>query len=211
MGGRTTGSCTRDLVPGQNTFVTTRLALGATGYGWSDATKPLRHGLRRHLGLPSVKGQLPAGRHHGYEYFTPARPWTGTEHQFVQNSGWAFVVPKTSKNQKAAWDLSRRSRYRPSHAQVGRHHGRPAGPEGQRHRRSGRGRPDADQGAAAAREGQWVGYIPAGAIETVEGALVSNFFAAVKGTKTVDQALADMQSAANEALAAAQLTCGRLL
>jgi ABC-type glycerol-3-phosphate transport system substrate-binding protein len=50
-------------------------------------------------------------------------------------------------------------------------------------------------------KGRWVGYIPAGAIETVEGALVSNFFEAVKGNKSIDQALVDMQTAANAAMA----------
>jgi ABC-type glycerol-3-phosphate transport system substrate-binding protein len=49
-------------------------------------------------------------------------------------------------------------------------------------------------------QGQWVGYIPAGAIETVEGALSSNFFDAVAGRKTVEKALADMEQAANAAL-----------
>jgi ABC-type glycerol-3-phosphate transport system substrate-binding protein len=50
-------------------------------------------------------------------------------------------------------------------------------------------------------KGQWVGYIPAQAIESVEGAIVSNFFDAASGKKTIDQALMDMQTTANNALA----------
>src|SRR5205814_1167266 len=55
-------------------------------------------------------------------------------------------------------------------------------------------------------KGQWVGYIPAGAIENIESAIVSNYFDAVKGPaagKNIAQALADMQTAANDALAQA--------
>jgi hypothetical protein len=51
--------------------------------------------------------------------------------------------------------------------------------------------------------GQWVGFVPAAAIDATNGGMVSNFFAAVGGTKTIDQALIDMQQTANNAIAAA--------
>ena len=47
------------------------------------------------------------------------------------------------------------------------------------------------------------GLHPGGAIETVEGALMSNFFAAVKGdARPSTRPSTDMQKAANDALAA---------
>jgi hypothetical protein len=51
--------------------------------------------------------------------------------------------------------------------------------------------------------GQWMGFVPAAAIDAANGGMVSNFFAAVAGTKSVDQALLDMQQTANTAIAAA--------
>jgi hypothetical protein len=48
--------------------------------------------------------------------------------------------------------------------------------------------------------GQWMGYIPSASTEPVLGAMVSNYFAVIKGQKTVDQALVDMEKKANDAV-----------
>ena len=57
-------------------------------------------------GVPSVAGQVPPGAAWRYDFF-PLPPMVGTEHKFVTDSGWAFAVPKTSKNQAVAWDIIR--------------------------------------------------------------------------------------------------------
>jgi multiple sugar transport system substrate-binding protein len=191
----------RSLIPDANSFVTTRLAAGATGFGWSDPMKPLSAmGYVGTWGVPSTVGQMPTGSTARYDYVT-LPPMVGTQHKFVQNSGWALVVPKTSKNAKAAWELAKSLA---------------ASPEAMRKWDTTTGslpalKINGTKEAAASdpqlakvqpllEQGQWVGFIPAGAIETVEGTLVSNFFEAVAGTKSVDEALASMQQTANEAL-----------
>jgi hypothetical protein len=192
------------LVPDKNTFVTTRLAVGATGYGWSDPAKPLSYmGYVGTWGIPSATDQNHmAGQNVHYEFVT-LPPMAGTTHKFVQNSGWAFAVPKSSKHQDVAWDVIKSMAL---------------SPEAMRKWAAVTGslpalKVNGTAAAAAADpllakvqpllgQGQWVGYIPAGGIETVEGAIASNFFAAAKGQKTIDQALADLQKTANDALAA---------
>jgi multiple sugar transport system substrate-binding protein len=205
------------LVPAANTFVTTRLALGDSGSGWKDPAKPLSvMGYVGTWGLTDTKGQvdaaiaaktLPAGTNPRYDFVT-LPPMVGSTHKFVQNSGWAIVVPKSSKNQKVAWDIAKSialspERMRQWSATTGalpalKVNGTPAAAAAD---------PMLAKVQPLLEKGQWVGYIPAGAIGTVEGAMASNFFAAVKnegemGYKTEAQALADMQSAANQALAA---------
>ena len=182
----------RSLVPDQNTHVTTRLAAGATGYGWSDPAKPL-----------SVMGYVgTAGRpQHGWPSCPPAASWrfdffplppmVGTEHKFVQDSGWAFAVPRTSTTPGGG--LGHRPLAGPvarGHAQMVGHHRRHARPAGER-----------GQPSMPARTRRWprcsrcwntaAGWATSrsGAFETVVGAFVTNFFAAVAGTKTIDQAL----------------------
>jgi hypothetical protein len=49
--------------------------------------------------------------------------------------------------------------------------------------------------------GDFIGYMPAGGIQDMEGAILSNIFAVVKGGKTVDKALADMQQTTNDSFA----------
>lgn len=51
-------------------------------------------------------------------------------------------------------------------------------------------------------KGQWVGYIPSGALPSVSFAILNNFFDAAEGRKTVEAALADMQMTANAAIVA---------
>jgi multiple sugar transport system substrate-binding protein len=189
------------LIPAANTFVTTRLAGGATGYGWGDPTRPLSiMGYAGTWALPNTNRQIPAGKTVRYGFFA-LPPMVGTEHRFVQNSGFALVVPKTSKNPKAAWELVKSLALSPS---AMRKWAAIAGTLPAL-------KVNGDVSAAAAdpllakvqpllARGQWVGYIPAGAIETVEGVLSSNYFEAVAGTKTVEKALADMERDANAAL-----------
>jgi multiple sugar transport system substrate-binding protein len=192
------------LIPAKNTFVTTRLATGATGYGWDDVTKPLSViGYVGTWGLTDTKGQIPAGANTKYGFYI-LPPMVGTEHKFVQNSGWALAVPKSSTHQAAAWDFIK------SLAMSGDAMKAWSATTGALPALKVNG-----TAAAAAADpllakvqpllehGQWVGYIPATAIETVEGAIVSNFFAAANDMKSVDQALKDMQKTANDALAAA--------
>jgi multiple sugar transport system substrate-binding protein len=192
----------RSLIPDKNTFVTTRLAAGATGYGWSDPTKPLSiMGYVGTWGVTDADSQKPSGAQTRYDYFT-LPPMAGTEHKFVQNSGWALAVPKTSKNQKAAWDLVKAIALSPAAmkkwgATTGslpalKVNGTPAAAASD---------PMLAKVQPLLDKGQWVGYIPAQAIESVEGAIVSNFFDAASGKKTIDQALMDMQTTANNALA----------
>jgi multiple sugar transport system substrate-binding protein len=190
------------LIPASNTFVTTRLATGATGKSWSDLAKPLSViGYVGTWGLTDTNGQRAAGNNTKYDFVT-LPPMVGSVHKFVQNSGWALAVPKTSTNQKAAWALAKALAL---------------SPEAMRAWSATTGALPALKAngtvAAAASDpvlakvqpllehGQWVGYIPAAAIETVEGAIVSNFFAAANGTKTIPEALAAMQATANAALA----------
>jgi multiple sugar transport system substrate-binding protein len=189
------------LIPDKNTFVTTRMAIGATDFGWKDVSRPLSiMGYVGTWGVPNIVGQLPAGTKTRYEFFA-LPPMAGTQHKFVQNAGWALAVPRASKHQKEAWDVAKALAL---------------SPEAMRKWAATTGSLPAlrvnGTAAAAAKDpvlakvqpllekGQWVGYIPAGAIETVEGAIVSGFFDAVKG-KPVDQALKAMEQAANTALA----------
>lgn len=189
------------LIPEQNSFVTTRLAMGASGYGWGDPDKPLSvMGYAGTWALPNTLGQVPAGKNVRYGFFA-LPPMVGTEQKFVQNSGFALVVPKTSKNPKAAWDLIKSLALSPQAmrkwaATAGtlpalKVNGTPAAAAGD---------PLLAKVQPLLQQGRWVGYIPAGAIETVEGALSSNFFAVVNGRKTIDQALADMEQVSNTAL-----------
>jgi multiple sugar transport system substrate-binding protein len=191
----------RNLVPDRNTHVTTRLALGATGYGWNDPAKPLSvMGYVGTAGVPSTVAQLPPGSRWRFDYF-PLPPMVGTEHRFVQDSGWAFAVPRTSANPAVAWDIARSLAL---------------SPEAVRAWSSVTGAIPALKANAATvnaaespllakvqpllEHGQWVGYIPIGAFEMVSGAFVNNFFAAVAGTKTIDVALEDMQTTMNDAI-----------
>jgi multiple sugar transport system substrate-binding protein len=191
------------LVPSKNTFVTTRLATGATGYGYNDVNKPLSTiGYVGTWGLTDVKGQIPKGLMTQYGFYT-LPPMVGAEHKFVQNSGWSLTVPKTSKHQKEAWDFIKSLVLSPEAMRLW------AATTGALPALKVNGTAEAakaDPQLAKVQplldKGRWVGYIPAGAIETVEGAIVSNFFAAANGTKTVDEALAAMQKLANDALAA---------
>jgi multiple sugar transport system substrate-binding protein len=190
------------IVPRMNTFVTTRLVGGATGYGWNDPARPLAvMGYAGTWAVPNVTAQLPVGSRVRYAFYA-LPPMVGSEHKFVQNSGFALVVPKTSKNQKAAWDIARAIAVSPE----GARRWTTIGGALPALRANGTPEAAADDPTLAKvqpllERGAWVGFIPAASIETVEGTILSNFFDAASGRKTVAQALADMERAANEALA----------
>jgi multiple sugar transport system substrate-binding protein len=192
------------LIPSDpNGFVVTRLALGATGYGWNDLNRPLSlMGYVGSWGLASVRGFLPMERkNEHYDYFA-LPPMVGTAHKFVTYGGWSFAVPKTSKNQKVAWDVARSLALDPAAMKQwsGTTLALPAL------------RANATAEAAASdpmlaklrpllESGAYIGHMPAGAIQIMEGAILSNVFAVVRGTKDADKALADMQQMTNEAFA----------
>jgi ABC-type glycerol-3-phosphate transport system substrate-binding protein len=129
----------QSLVPAANTFVTTRLAMGATGYGLERSPQaPERDGLTPDLGRPNTVGQVPAGATTKYDFYA-LPPMVGTKHSYVQNSGFALVVPKTSKKPEGGLGTSSsRSPCRPTAARkwVTTIGGRAARLEGQRHGRA---------------------------------------------------------------------------
>ena len=57
-------------------------------------------------GVPSTVAELPAGSPWTFDFFA-VPPMVGTEHEFVQDSGWSFAVPNTSRNPAVAWDIAR--------------------------------------------------------------------------------------------------------
>ena len=190
-----------NLVPDKNTLVTTRMAKGATGYGCGGPGQPLSTmGYVGTWGLPDILNQVPAGTTTHYEYFG-LPPMVGEQHKFVQNSGFAFAVPKSSKNQKAAWDLIKAIALSPD---VMRKWTATAGTLPALRANGTAAAAMSDPQLAKVQplleHGQWMGYIPSASTEPVLGAMVSNFFAVVKGTKTIDVALADMEKKANEAI-----------
>jgi multiple sugar transport system substrate-binding protein len=190
-----------DLLAGENTFVTTRLARGASGHGWSDPARPLSvMGYAGGWALASTIGQVPAGSSWRFGFFS-VPPMVGDQHRFVQNSGWALVVPRTSKNAARAWDIARSIALSPEGA---RRWAATAGTlpalRANGTREAAAGDPLLSAVQPLLEHGQWVGYIPAAAIETVDGAILRGFVGAATGKKSVDEALTEMQDAANSAL-----------
>jgi ABC-type glycerol-3-phosphate transport system substrate-binding protein len=196
----------KELVPAMNTFVTVRLASGAAGYGWNDPAKPLSvMGYAGTWALANTVGQLAATNQTKYD-FVALPPMEGSDHKFVQNSGFAFVVPKTSKNAKTAWAIAKAMALSPEAMRKW------AATAGSLPALKVNGTPEMaamdpqlTKVQPLLAKGQWVGYIPSAGLETIEGILVSNYFDAVKGEanggKTIMKALQDMQSAANGELA----------
>jgi ABC-type glycerol-3-phosphate transport system substrate-binding protein len=193
-----------DLAPAKNTFVTGRVVKGYTGLGCGgDATQPLS--AMGYAGTWAVKDalvQVPAGTTRRIEYY-PLPPMIGTEHKFVQNAGFAFAVPKTTKYPQVAWDIAKSialsaDAMRKWTATAGtlpalRANGTPEAVASD---------PLLTRVQPLLDHGQWMGYIPAASTQDVLGAMVTNYFAAVKGEKTIDQALKDMQDTANAAIMA---------
>jgi ABC-type glycerol-3-phosphate transport system substrate-binding protein len=151
-------------------------------------------------GLPQVISQIPMGVTTHYDYFT-LPPMVGTQQKFVQNSGWAFAVPRTSRNAAAAWDVVKALALSPDAMRTW------SATAGTLPALLANGTPQATAGDPLLARvqpllplGQWIGYVPAAALEQVEGAMVTNFFAVVNNQKSVEQALADMQMTANNAI-----------
>jgi multiple sugar transport system substrate-binding protein len=190
------------LIPDKNSGVTTRLAAGATGYGWGTAQTPLSvMGYAGSWAVPSTVAQLPPGAVWHYEYHG-LPPMVGTTHEFVTDSGWAFAVPITSKHQKEAWDVASNlalnaSRMREWSAITQalpalKENGSPA---------AALDNPVLARIQPLLERGKFVGFVPAEAIDAVNGSMVRNFFAVVNGMKSVDDALRDMQTSVNDAIA----------
>jgi ABC-type glycerol-3-phosphate transport system substrate-binding protein len=181
--------------------VTTRLAAGATGYGWSDPAKPLAvMGYVGTAGVPSTVAQLPPNVKWRFDFFA-LPPMVGTEHKFIQNAGWAFAVPNTSKNQRVAWDIARSLALSPEamrkwSAVTGALPALKANGTAE----AAAAHPSLAKVQPLLEKGQWIGFIHPNALEVTGGAIAGNFFDAATGVKSIDQALADMQRAANEAI-----------
>jgi ABC-type glycerol-3-phosphate transport system substrate-binding protein len=192
-----------DLVPTTNGFVVNRLAQGAAGYGWDDPAKPLSAmGFIGTWGLAAVRGLLPPERkNERYDYF-PVPPMVGTRHRFVTYGGWVFAVPKTSKNQGVAWDIARSLALDPAAmkqwsattlalpALLANGTAEAAAAD-----------PLLSKVQPLLGLGEHIGHMPAAAIQTMEGAILSNVFQVVRKEKTVDQALMAMQQTINDSFA----------
>jgi multiple sugar transport system substrate-binding protein len=187
-------------------FVATRLAQGTPGYGWDDPNKPLSvMGYLGSWGLSLVKGLLPPARQNEHYDYVALPPIVGTEHKFVTYGGWSFAVPKTSKNQRRAWDIAKSIALDPT-----------AMKQWQATTTSLPALRVNGSATAAATDpllakvqplldvGQYIGHMPAAGIQNMEGAISSNVFDVVRGKKTVDMALAEMQQQINAAFAASK-------
>jgi multiple sugar transport system substrate-binding protein len=189
------------LIPSKNTFVTIRLGRGATGYGCGDPMQPLSAmGYVGTWGLPASITERPPGSTTQFGFFH-LPPMVGSEHKFVQNAGFAFAVPKNSKNAKVAWDIAKSITLSPAAMRKW------AATAGSLPALKANGTKDAtasdpvlSQVQPLLDRGQWMGDIPYLATAEVLGAMVTNYFDAVKGTKTIQQALDDMQAKANAAI-----------
>jgi multiple sugar transport system substrate-binding protein len=190
------------LVPDKNTYVTSRLAKGATGFGCgTDVSAPLSvMGYAGTWAVKDVNGQVPASRTVRYEFF-PLPPMVGNEHKFIQNAGFALAVPKTSRNAAVAWDVARSLALSP---EAMRKWAATAGTlpalKANGTEAAGKADPQLAKVQPLLEKGAWMGYIPSASTEAVLGAMVSNYFAVVKGTKSVEKALEDMQNTANTSI-----------
>jgi len=190
-----------DLIPTKNTFVTIRLGRGATEYGCGDPTQPLSAmGYVGTWGVPAAMSERPPGSTTEFKFFH-LPPMVGTEHNFVQNAGFAFSVPKTSKNARVAWDVAKSITLSPATMKKW------AATAGTLPALKANGTKDAtasdpvlSQVQPLLDKGRWMGDIPYAATAEVLGTMVTNYFDAIKGKKTVEQALADMQAKANAAI-----------
>jgi multiple sugar transport system substrate-binding protein len=189
------------LIPDKNTFVTIRLGRGATGYGCGDASQPLSAiGYVGTWGLPASLVERPPGSNARFA-FVALPPMVGTEHRFVQNAGFAFAVPKTNKNPKAAWDVVKAIALSPATMRTwAATAGSLPALKANATKEATAGDPLLATVQPLLEKGQWMGNIPYGATAEVLGAMDTGYFDAVKGNKTIEQALADMQARANSAI-----------
>jgi len=189
------------LIPTKNTFVTIRLGRGANEYGCGDPAQPLSiMGYVGTWGLPASLAERPPGSTIRFGFYH-LPPMVGGDHRFIQNAGFAFAVPKTSKNAKLAWDIAKSIALSPA---AMRKWAATAGTlpalKANGTKEATAADPVLSQVQPLLDKGQWMGDIPYAATADVLGAMVTNYFDAVKGTKTITQALADMQAKANAAI-----------
>jgi ABC-type glycerol-3-phosphate transport system substrate-binding protein len=189
---------------GPGAFVGKRLAQGQTGYGWGDVNKPLSvMGYIGTWGLSAVRGMLlPDRMSEHYDYFA-VPPMVGTQHKFVTYGGWSFAVPKTSKNPKVAWDIARSLALDPAAMRQwsATTLALPA-LKVNATAEAAASDPLLAKVAPLLPAGEYIGHMPAGAIQTMEGSILSNVFAVVRGEKDVDKALMDIEQTTNEAFKA---------
>jgi ABC-type glycerol-3-phosphate transport system substrate-binding protein len=126
----------------------------------------------------------------------------GTQHKFVTDSGWALAVPKTCKHPEVVWDIVRSWALDPAAMRAW------AGITGALPALKVNGTPEAVASIPAFARAQplfelgvFRGFVPAEAVDAANGAVLSNFFAAVRGTKTVPEALKAMEETANAVVA----------
>ena len=191
------------LVPPGDGFVGTRLAHGTTGYGWNDPLRPLSAmGYVGPWGLSFVRQALPPEKKTARYDYVALPPIVGTQHKFVSYGGWAFAVPKTSKNQRVAWDIVKSLALDPvAMKQWAATTTTLPALRASATKEAAATDPVLAQVQPLLEAGQHIGYIPASAHEIMEAAIVSNVFAVVRDNKTVDAALADMQTTINTAIA----------
>jgi multiple sugar transport system substrate-binding protein len=184
-------------------FVGDRLAHGTTGYGWSDPLRPLSAmGYIGSWALGYVKQNLPPQTATARYAYVATPPIVGMQHRFVSYGGWSFAVPKTSKNQAIAWDIAKSLALNPvAMKQWSATASTVPALRANASKEAAATDPLLAQVQPLLEMGQHIGFIPAAAIQTMEGAIASNVFAVVRGSKTVDMALADMQSTINLAIA----------
>ena len=190
------------LIPTKNSFVTIRLGRGAAGYGCgADETQPLSAmAYVGTWGIPAANNERPPGSTTRFVY-AALPPMVGTEHRFVQNAGFAFAVPRTSNKQKVAWDIAKSIALSP---EAMRKWTATAGTipalKVNGTKEATAADPVLSKVQSLLEQGHWMGDIPYGSTQAVLGAMVTNFFAAVNGAKTIERALADMQKTANDAI-----------
>jgi multiple sugar transport system substrate-binding protein len=188
------------LVPARNTGVTERLAAGASGLGWGDPAKPLSvMGYIGTWGLSSTKVRVPPPSTWRFEYHA-VPPMAGTEHKFAQDSGWAFAVPKTTRNLKVAWDIARAMALS---AEAMRKWSSVTGAlpalKANGTASVAAANPSLAEVQPLLERGRWTGYIPVPALVSVTSGMANQYWAAVAG-KPIDQALADAEQTANTAI-----------
>jgi ABC-type glycerol-3-phosphate transport system substrate-binding protein len=189
------------LVPPDG-FVGDRLAHGTTGYGWNDPLRPLSAmGYVGSWALGYVQQNLPpqmATAHYGYFALPPI---VGTQHKFASYGGWAFGVPKSSKNQRVAWDIAKSLALDPvAMKQWSATATTLPALRVNASKEAAATDPILAQVQPLLEVGQHIGRIPAAVHQIMEGAIASNVFAVVRGSKTVDMALMDMQTTINMAI-----------
>jgi multiple sugar transport system substrate-binding protein len=194
------------LIPDSNTFVLNRLVAGATGYGWDKPEEPLSAmGYAGTWALAATR-QLPQAKDREDRFaFFALPPMVGNQHRFAQNSGFAWAVPRTSKNQKVAWDMIKALTLSPEAAAkwaaIG---GSLPALRANATAEKAANDPVLSQVQPLLEHGRWRGFRPAAAEDTIEAAIMTKVFDAAFRGKDVATALAEMEQIANDAIRASR-------